>query len=292
MNRFARLLLPLDASPASARAAECALWLAESLGATLHVLHATAHPLPAADALAHLRVRAASRARVVLHQPAGDAQAAVLAAIETHRVGLVVMSARGAARQTEADDARAIGNVACAVLERSPVPVVLLPAGHQPSLPWTSMLAAVSGEPAADDALDTAARLASALRLRVTVLHIDEGDGGTRRMGAYADAPHHEVPKRFEQLVRRGLAHCTAEQAHCVDEVLLRRGDPATVLLDEAARRGSSVITIGWRGTLGGGRAPVFTRLLHEAGSALLVVRRPDRAARARLNVGSALDGG
>jgi nucleotide-binding universal stress UspA family protein len=292
MSDFACLLLPLDASPGSARAADTALWLAERLGATLHVLHATTHPLPAAEALERLRAKGAGRAHVVVHQPSGDPQAAVLEAIQTHRVDLVVMSARGASLQTGADTARALGGVACAVLERTPVPVVLLPSRHRAPLPWTSMLAAASGEPAADEALDAAARMAASLRLRVTVVHIEDGDAQAPALGAYADAPHHEVPKRFEHLVHRGLTRRTAEEAHCVDEVLLRRGDAATVLLAEAAQRHSSVVALGWRGALGAGRAQVFKRLLLEAECALLVVRRPNHAARARLKVGSEIDDG
>ena len=59
-------------SPEAAKAAGCALWLAQALGATLHVLHATAHPLSAQDAhavglgdaaVARQRVRGMARRR-------------------------------------------------------------------------------------------------------------------------------------------------------------------------------------------------------------------------------------
>lgn len=291
MSDFDNLLLPLDASPTSARAVDTALWLADSLGATLHVLHATAHPLPATEALGHLHANGGRRPHVVLHQPAGDPRAAVLAAIDRHRIGLVVLSARGASLAERADPTRPLGGVARAVLERTPVPVILLPAQYRPTLPWQSMLAALSGEPAADQALEAAVRLATALRLRIAVLHIDTGAGRGEAppFGAYADSPHHEVPRRFEHLVQRGLAGCTADEAHCIHEVLLRRGDAATALLEEARQRGSSVVALGWHGALDPGRAPVLKRLLRDADCALLVVRRPPRAPRVRLKVGSAL---
>lgn len=290
MNDFANLLLPLDVSPASARAVETALWLAESLGATLHVLHATAHPLPATEALGQLHASRGRLPHVVLHQPAGDARAMVLSAIERHRIDLVVLSARGASLAAHADG-RPLGGVARAVLERTPVPVILLPGHYRPRLPWQSMLAALSGEPAADQALEAAVRLATALRLRIAVLHIETGAAGGELppFGAYADSPHHEVPRRFEHLVHRGLTRCTAAEAHCIHDVLLRRGDAATALLDEARQRGSSVIALGWHGALDPGRAPVLKRLLGDADCALLVVRRPPRSPRARLKVGSAL---
>ena len=293
MSEFANLLLPLDASATAAGAVETALWLADALGASLHVLHATAHPLPAADALARLRADRGARAHVVIHQPAGDPQATVLAAVEQHHVDLVVMSARGASLDAEGDLARPLGGVARSVLERSRVPVLLLPGRYRPNLPWRTMLAAISGEPAADEALDVAARLTAALGLCLTVLHVDTGqaEGDLASMGAYADSPHHEVPKRFEQLVGRGLARCTTEQVRCVDDVLLRSGDAATIVMEEAGRRGSSVVALGWHGAFGPGRASVLTHLLHTAECALLVVRQPRRAPGAQLRVGSALDG-
>lgn len=291
MSDFANLLLPMDVSPASARAMETALWLAGSLGATLHVLHATAHPLPAAEALERLHASGGRQPHVVLHQPVGDPRAAVLSAIDRHRIDLAVLSARGASLAEHADATRLLGGVASAVLERTPVPVVLLPADYRPRLPWQSMLAALSGEPAADQALEAAVRLATALRLHVAVLHIDTGEAGAAvpPFGEYADSAHHEVPRRFEDLVHRGLIGCTADEAHCIHEVLLRRGDAAAALLEEARQRGSSVIALGWHGALDAGRALVLKRLLRDAGCALLVVRRPPRAPRARLKVGSAL---
>jgi nucleotide-binding universal stress UspA family protein len=292
MSRFASVLLPLDGSPEAARGARCALWLADALGATLHVVHATAHPLSASDELARLRISHAQGARVVVHQLQGDADAAVLEEIESHRIDLVVMSARGETASADPRGAQRLGTIAQAVLERSPVAVVLLPRRYQQTFPWRSMMVAASGEAAADRALGAAARLATALQLTVTVVHAEDGPSRTRAapLGAsYSDALHHEYPKRLEQLVERGLADCSAEQAQCVQAVLLRRGEPASVLLADAARLGSSVLALGWHGSLEAGRANVFKRLLEEAECALLVVRGPERS-RARLKVGSEMD--
>jgi len=293
MSRSPSILLPLDGSPEAAKGAGCALWLAEALGATLHVVHATAHPLPATGELSRLRVPGAQGAHVVMHQLPGSADAAVLDEIAAQRIDLVVMSAGGESASAGAARAYRLGTVAQAVLERSPVPVVLLPARYRESLPWTSMLAAASGEAAADQALDAAVRLASALRLKVTVVHSEDGPAAVCRapLGAcYADAPHHEYPKRLEQLVERGLTSCSADEAHCIDEVVLSRGDAALALLEQVRRLHSSVLALGWHGTLGAGRALVFKRLLEQSECALLVVRsRPERS-RVQLKVGSNLD--
>ena len=288
MSRFNSILLPLDGSPEAAKAAGCALWLAEALGATLHVLHATAHRLSAGDALARLRVPHVRGARVVVHQTPGGAEAVVLEEIAAHRIDLVIMSARGESASANVAPVRRLGSIAQAVIERSPVPVVLLPLHYRQSLPWTSMLAAASGEASADHALEAAAQLAAALRLKVTVVHSGDGPpgGDAAPLGAYADAPHHEYPQRLKRLVERGLAGCAAEEAQCVHEVLLCRGEPASVLLEQVAGHASSVLALGWHGALGAGRALVLKRLLEEAECALLLVRGAEHS-RARLKVGS-----
>jgi nucleotide-binding universal stress UspA family protein len=286
MKRFRSLLLPLDGSPEAAKAAPCALWLAERLGATLHVLHATAQPLPGREALARLRLPQGERAHVVVHQLAENAEAAVLDAVREQGIELVVLTARGESASAGVALEERLGSVARAVIEASPVPVVLLPARYREALPWQSMLAGASGEPAADRGLEAAAQLAAALELRVSVMH--SGDGPSRAAG-YADAPHHEYGRRLQEMVERGLACCSGEEARCVHEVLLRRGDPAEALLAHVAREGSSVLAIAWHGVLGGGRAPVLKRLLEEAPCALLLVRSSGRSA-ARLKVGSEID--
>lgn len=278
MSAFTSLLLPLDGSAESAKAAGCALWLAEALGATLHVLHATGQPLPGREALARLRVAGGERARVVLHQAQKAPEAAVLEAIRAHRVALVVMSARGESA------AGSLGTMAQAILERAPVPVVLMPARYREVLPWTAMLAAVSGEPAADQALEAAVQLATALKLKVSVVHAEEGAGG------YVDAAHHEYGPRLEQIVERALAGRTAGEERRVQHVILRPGDAASVLLEQLAKQASSVLALGWHGVFAAGRARVFKALLERAECALLVARRSERSS-ARLKVGKEIDG-
>jgi len=292
MSRFASILLPLDGSSEAAKGASCALWLADAIGATLHVLNATAHPLSAGDALARLRAAGAQGAAcVVVHQPSGSAEAAVLAEIAAHRIDLVVMTARGESAQADHTLSHRLGSVARAVLERCPVPVILLPAHYRESLPWTSMVAATSGEAAADQALEAAAQLAAALRLRITVVHAEDRAhaSGARQLGGYSDAPHHEIRHRLEELLRPALGCCTPEEADCIGDVLLRRGEPASVLLDEAARHRSSVLALGWHGSLGPGRALVLKRLLDHAECALLLARGGEHP-RARLKVGSEIE--
>jgi len=292
MSRFNSILLPLDGSPEAARGAGCALWLSEALGATLHVLHAAAQPLAEREALASLNVPTAGRGQVVLHQIAVHADAAVLEAITSYNVDIVVMSARGASASAGLKLSQRLGTVAQAVIERSPAPVLLLPVHYRETLPWTSMLAAASGEMAADHALEAATQLAAALRLKVTVVHVGDGpsSGEFASLGAYSDSAYHEYPQRMEELVKRGLMGCTSEESYFVDQVLLRRGDPAAVLLEQVKRHASSVLALGCHGELGMGRALVLKRLLEKAECALLLTRKAEKSM-ARLKVGREING-
>jgi nucleotide-binding universal stress UspA family protein len=291
MNHFHSILLPLDGSPQAAKGAGCAFWLAEALGAALHVLHAAAQPLPKREALARLHIPGAKSAHVILHQFSAHAEAAVMEAITAYGVDLVVMSARGESASAGLRLSQRLGTVAQAVIEGSPVPVLLLPIRYREVLPWTSMLAAASGDTAADQALETAIQFAATLGLRLSVVHAENGQdaGGAAPLGAYADAAHHEYPRRIQEMVGRGVAACTAEECHCINQVLLRRGDPAAVLLEQIADHAASVLALGWHGVLGAGRALVLKRLLEEAECALLLVRRMERSA-ARLKVGKGID--
>lgn len=292
MSRFASLLLPLDGSPEAARGVGCALWLADTLGATLHVLHAASQPLPGHEAMARLRVPGARHARVVLHQLPENADTAVLDAIAADQIDLVVMSARGESASAGLDLPRRLGMIAQAVIEQCPVPVLLLPARYREALPWRSMLAAASGESAADQALEAATQLALALQLKVTVVHAEDGSEqpASTPLGAYSDAAHYEYPSRIEEMVERGLAGCKPEEHRCIDQVLLRRGEPAAVLLDQVSRHASSVLALGWHGTLDPGHAFVLKRLLEQAACPLLLVRQGERSS-ARLKVGEEIAG-
>lgn len=291
MNRFASLLLPLDGSPEAAKSAGCALWLAETLGATLHVLHATMQPLPGRETLDRLLNSRTQSSQVILHQFAENADTAVLNALADYGIDLVIMSARGASATAGLKSTQTLGTIAQAVVQRSAVPVLLIPVRYKEQLPWTSMLAAVSGDPAADQALKAATQLAAALQLNVTVLHVEDGPRTAHSVpfGAYTDAAHHEYPNRIEEMVRRGLTDCTPQECCCIEQVLLRCGDPAAVLLEQSRRQAGSVLALGWNGVLDSGRALVFKKLLEEAECALLIVRKTARSS-AHLKVGKEID--
>ena len=155
MSLFPTILLPLDGSQTGARSVALAAWLATRLGARLHVLSATPRERPAQEELARLRVPETVWPLVTLHQTPALAEPAILGAIARHDIGLVLMTARGDTAETtaEAPDERIIGHVARAVIESSPVPVLLVPPTYRETLPWERVLVPVSGEVEADEVL-------------------------------------------------------------------------------------------------------------------------------------------
>jgi nucleotide-binding universal stress UspA family protein len=288
MTPFDSILLPLDGSPEAAKAAGCAVWLAERLGATLHVLHSTPRPLPPAEALKDLSAPVAQRARTVLHQTSSEPVRAALDQMAEQDVKLVVMSARGGSAGAGLEPARQLGRIARALLEESTIPpIVLVPLQYREVLPWRSMLVAASGEPAADDALAVAARLSSALELGVSVVHVAGGATATPLLGRYADAPQHELPWRLKEMVRGALADLSPKERGSVEAVGLRSGDTVAELLAEVEQRRSSVLALGWHGAVSPKRALVFKGLVERAECPLLLVREAHRP-QLRLKVGDA----
>ena len=130
MSSFSSLLVPLDGSRMAARSLGCARWLAAELDARLHILSATAQPLPAREELARLQVPESDWQRITLHHVMRVPEDAILRAAQEYDIGLIIMSARGEAqeRTTPAELARDnVGHVTRAVIEHGGRPVLLLP---------------------------------------------------------------------------------------------------------------------------------------------------------------------
>ncbi|HEX7126909.1 MAG TPA: universal stress protein [Thermodesulfobacteriota bacterium] len=294
MNPFPSILVPLDGSSTAARSLGCATWLARRLGSRLHVLNAGPDPLPAREALTRLKVPEAAWPLVVLHQAPACPADAVLEAVAQYEVQLVVMTARGKTAEAQAagDTTRLVGHVTHAVLERSPVPVLLLPPAYREELPWTRVLVPVSGEAEADAALTLAVRLARALDLGVHVVHVippGDGDADLAARARYADALHHEYPRQLEEVVSRALADCTPGERCRVEDVALGYGEVDTELLALIERKRVSLLVIGWHGCLASGRAPVLRRLIESVASPLLLVK-PAEPQPFRLKVGEEIE--
>jgi nucleotide-binding universal stress UspA family protein len=296
MSLFPSILVPLDGSRSAARSLGCATWLASRLGARLHILSATPHELPAREELARLRVPEEHWPLIALHQAPAYPEGAILAALARHGMGLVVMTARGEAAEApapaERDPARIVGHVARAIIERSAVPVLLLPPRYHEALPWERALVPVSGEAEADEVLALAVRLADALDLEVHVAHVAESEAGGEGLAAkarYADALHHEYPGQLEELVSRALPHCGPEECRRIQEIALGRGDVAAELLALIERKRVSLLVVGWHGRFMTGRARVLKHLLQTIACPVLLVQ-PEPRTPLRLMVGEEME--
>jgi nucleotide-binding universal stress UspA family protein len=286
MNPLRSILVPLDGSDASARALGCALWLTRRSGARLHILSATEQPRPARDELARLHVPEAAWSSVVLHQAPGYPERAICEAVARHETQLVVMTAHGATR-TEGP----LGHVTRAVVEKSGVPVVVLPAGYVERLPWKRALVPISSTRATDDALTLSVRLAAALDFDVVCAHIAGPAMRNDSLAAiahYADAPHHEYPQQLEELVRRALPHCSADECRRINAVVLRRGKVADELAKLVEERDADVLIIGWRPRRAG-RLSLIDVLIERLDRPVLLTRPAARRG-VRLKVGEAIE--
>ncbi|HKZ72901.1 MAG TPA: universal stress protein [Steroidobacteraceae bacterium] len=288
MNFISAILVPLNGSEIARCSLGCAAWLASRLGARLHILY-SGEPLPAEQALDHLGVAQQYRPLVELHQTRGEPTADILAAIERLRIGLIVMTARGqSAADMTGSPFEPVGHVARAVIEQSPVPVLVLPRAYEEAVPWRSALVPVSGEVETDQSLMLALQLAKALDLDVTVAHVVQdaqaGKGGLR----YMDEAHHEYPQMLNELISRACPLCGPAERGRISDFRLYRGDVARELLDLIEQKHMDAVIVGWHGFFEAGHAHVLKALLQGLRRPVLLVKpRPKEPF--RLKVGDAL---
>jgi nucleotide-binding universal stress UspA family protein len=296
MSLFPSILVPLDGSRLAARSLSCAAWLAARLDARLHILSATPRELPAREELARLQVPEEHWPLITLHQAPEYPEAAILAALARHDASLIVMTTRGesaeAAVAAEPDPSRIVGRVTRAIIEESPVPVLLLPSACREAEPWQRILVPVSGEVDADAALGLAVRLANALDLEVHVAHVADAEAGDKSLAArarYADALHHEYPRQLEELISRALPQRSPEERRRIVDVALCRGDVAAELAALVERKRISVLVVGWHGRFMAGRARILKHLIQVATNPMLLVKGEARMP-FRLKVGEEIE--
>lgn len=294
MDLFSSILVPLDGSRTAARGLRCAIWLAGRLQSRLHVLSATAHPLPAQEELVRLKVPEEYWPHVMLHEAPEYPEKAILAAVERYRVELVVMTARGRTAEAMEEGAafpKIVGHVARQVIETADVPVLLLPPAYRDTLPWKRAIVPVSGEAESDEALALAVHLANALGFTLHVAHVSdmETEAGIFGRARYADSPHHEYPAQLKEFVSRAIPNCTAEERRCIEGVALGHGDVSAELLEMITRKHIDLLVIGWHGRFMAGHAQVVKHLIQQVACPVLLVRSAKRRP-FRLKVGEAIE--
>lgn len=280
-NPFPSILVPLDGSHLAAQALGCATWLASRLGASVHVLSATTQERPPREELARLKVPEEYWPLVTLHQASAYPEQAILAGITRYDARLVVITARGEAAEAPTvespDPGMLVGHATRAVIERSAVPVLLLPQAYRERLPWERVLVPISGEPAAEEALALAVRLADLLDLDVHVAHVSDENTGDESLAArarYADALHHEYPRQLDELISGALPHCTPQECRRIADVALCQGDVAAQLLALVEQKRISLLAVGWHGRFIAGHARVLKNVIEVITTPVLLVKR------------------
>lgn len=262
---LATLLVPLDGSALAERALPLAESLAQVHGATLVLVRAAeAHVPPGVDPsdqqLAEVQEgqayldRVVSRLtlpaeRVELAVPYGKSAEAILLEIQLHHADLVVMSTHGRGGLSRL----VLGSVAAAVLESSPVPLLLLKGeGAEPSSMGHAVIG-LDGSPLAQAILPAARALMDPGRAGVTLVRVLEpaparisgsGEGGAKPSDA-------EIVGAMDELA---ASRAELEQAGIKVQTQVSRGRPAPVLLEVARDRHADFIAIATHGTSGLGR--------------------------------------
>lgn len=296
MKLFSSILVPLDGSRIAARSIGCATWLASRLGARLHILSATVRELPAREELLRLQVPEEHWPLIGLHQVPEIPADAVLAAVWRHKARLVVITACGHTAETpdpkRQEFSPPVGTVARAIIERSTVPVLLLPPNYREALPWERALVPVSGDAQLDEALAFAVQLANALDLEVHVAHVADSTAGEESLAMrarYADALHYEYAQQLEELVSRALPQCSPEECRRIKDVALCHGDVAAELLQLIERKHISLLVVGWHGRFMSGHARILKHLIQALTTPVLLLRTENRMP-LRLKVGEEIE--
>ena len=200
---YASVLVPLDGSDLAARALATARWLADRLGAGVHLVSATAAP---SDRDAHVGILEAQRARVpgaTLHlSEATDAGTAIVSLARELDPCLVCMSTHGRSRT-----AALVGSTTVRVATELAAPLVAVGSRvRSASLSADRVVVTLDGWPAAERAIPPAAEWAKRLGVRLTLvtsadpLLVSQEDG-SRHGDHYG--PSHDPQTYLSDLARR-----------------------------------------------------------------------------------------
>jgi nucleotide-binding universal stress UspA family protein len=281
------ILVPTDFDEGSQRALAEARRLAAELGAELCLVHVKPRlPEPQHGALPGMRAQvavldaarnalddlAAEGDRVMLRE--GDADDEILAVIDEVLPTLVVMATharRGVERLV-------VGSVTESVVRRSPAPVVILSPVERETgqgLPGPSpsrgvILVPIDRDPSPDPAIETAARLARALRCDLCLLHVNPVMTEDIAIGTDVDdAARADLVDDQRFLEERARAAVGAR-------TLLRQGDPVGEILAVIDELSPRLVVMGTRGRRGFARAVLGSaaeRVARNSSSPVVTVR-------------------
>jgi nucleotide-binding universal stress UspA family protein len=222
----ARIVVPVDGSPFAERALPVAAWLAEEVGAPLHLVQVVARPSGAERAVHYLDDLARRYDAAGWNATQGDDPAAAIVAAthaDRHRPGLACLATHGRDRS-----AALLGSVATSVLDRATEPVMVVgPEARPPCAADAPVVVAVDGSPEDRAVVGIAADWAATLGRRLVVVTVAGPMPGSFERGR----PLHRVrrPDDAERYVA-GLATgvdrpgCAVESLVVHDPISVRGG--------------------------------------------------------------------
>ena len=295
------LLVPLDGSGLAEVVLPATASLAERLGADVTLLHVMERDAPATihgerhltevgDAERYLEeverrlaLRDHAVARHVHQAKEGDVARAIVQHAAELRVDLIVLSTHGRGGLREL----MVGSIAQRVLQRGPAPIFLIhPAGGAPPpFACRAILVPLDGTAAHEPALDAAVELAGHYGARLHLVIVVptpatlSGDAvaagvmmplATSALLELATEGAAEYIRRQVEGLRAGGLEASAE---------VRRGEPATNLVEAAERAGADLITMASHGRAGlqaFWEGSVSAKVLARFGCPVLLVRAAD----------------
>jgi nucleotide-binding universal stress UspA family protein len=190
MVRIQRILCPVDFFPASLRAVDYAIGLAQKYDAKLHLLHVVSpilysteqYAFTVSDIIDSMKKQSARKMKKVERK----ARAAGLTIYTDVRTGEVKREIESAVRATKADilvmgihgrrgmEKWFLGSVTERMLRRSPIPVLTLRGSKKARTTTTRILVTTDFSEGTDNALNYALSIARANKARLTLLHVLE----------------------------------------------------------------------------------------------------------------------
>lgn len=173
-----RVVVPVDGSPFAERALPVASWIADALGASLHLVEVVDAGDGADNAIHYLGDLAHRHGAASWGVARGENPgSAIVAATAVERPSVACLATRGRDRS-----AAALGSVAMQVLDRSTEPVLLVgPEARPPSADDAPVVVAVDGTPGDSAVVRVAADWASRLGRRLVVVTVAEPVPGSYR---------------------------------------------------------------------------------------------------------------
>jgi nucleotide-binding universal stress UspA family protein len=190
MVRIQRILCPVDFFPASLRAVDYAIGLAQKYDAKLHLLHVVSpilysteqYAFTVSDIIDSMKKQSARKMKKLERK----ARAAGLTIYTDVRTGEVKREIESAVRATKADilvmgthgrrgmEKWFLGSVTERMLRRSPIPVLTLRGSKKARTTTTRILVTTDFSEGTDNALNYALSIARANKARLTLLHVLE----------------------------------------------------------------------------------------------------------------------